>query len=100
MRLILQATGLLTILAVIAGIGAFLALGPWLQYQNKPAKADFIIPLGGDGYRLIKAAELYKQGFAPTILLGNNYLRPPSRLERILVEMGYPQIAPSVYQRS
>ena len=87
-RLILQTTGLLTILALITGIGAFLALGPWLQYQNKPEKADIIFPLGGEGDRLIKAAELYKQGFAPKILLGHARVCPPSRLQRIFVEMG------------
>ena len=99
-RLILQATGLLTILALITGIIAFPVLGRWLQYQNGPEKADIIVPLGGDLHRLITAAELYKEGFAPKILLGNQRARPPSPLIPILVEMGYryPQIEPLEFQ--
>ncbi len=44
-------------------------LGGWLESQGHPEKADYIVPLPGDDGRLIKAAELYKQGFAPRILL-------------------------------
>jgi len=93
-RLVLQTIGFLTVLALVIGIPASLGLGSWLQYQNEPKRADFIFPLAGNGHRLIKAAELYKQGFAPKILLSNERIRPPGRLEQITVEIGYPKIDP------
>jgi hypothetical protein len=53
----LQAIGLLTVLAAVAAVGAFMFLAPWLQYQDEPQRARYILPLAGNEHRLIKAAE-------------------------------------------
>jgi uncharacterized SAM-binding protein YcdF (DUF218 family) len=88
----LQTVGLLAVLVMIGGIGAFLFLAPWLQYQDRPEPARYILPLAGDEHRLIKAAELYKQGLAPKILLSNERVRPLNRAEALRAELGYPLI--------
>jgi uncharacterized SAM-binding protein YcdF (DUF218 family) len=93
-RLLLQAIGLVTVLAVLVGIVGFLSIAPWLQYEDAPERADFIFPLAGDGHRLIKAAELYRRALAPRILLSNDRVGPPTRLQRLAVELGYPLVDP------
>ena len=98
-RGILQGIGFLTVLAVLAGAAAFFLLAPWLQYQDQPERADYIVPLAGDGHRLIKAAELYKQGLAPKILLSNERIRPPTRLQDIAAELGYPRANPLEFRQ-
>ena len=45
--------------------------------------------------RYFVAAELFKAGFAPKVLLGNGRLLPPNRWDRLLVELGWPDIAPN-----
>jgi uncharacterized SAM-binding protein YcdF (DUF218 family) len=90
----LQITGILTILALLTGIGMFLFLVPWLQYQDQPERADYIVPLAGDWERLIKAAELYRQGLAPKIVLSNDRIRPLSRWEDIATKLGHPRLDP------
>lgn len=97
-RSILQVTGLLTILGLLVAIGTFIFLTPFLQYQDRPERADYIVPLAGDWERLIKAAELYKQGLAPKILLSNEQIRPPSRSQEIAAKIGYPPIDPLKYR--
>ncbi len=67
--------GVFTILILIGGAAATPFLGSWLERQDYPEKADYIVPLPGDHQRLLKAADLYKQGFAPRIVLGGE---PPS----------------------
>lgn len=98
-RGLLQLTGLLAIVAVLGGAAAFLLLAPWLQYQDQPERADYIVPLAGDGHRLIKAAELYKQGLAPKILLSNERIRPPTRLQGIAIELGYSRTDPRDFRQ-
>ena len=95
----LQIVGLLTVLAVLGGIAAFFLLAPWLQYQDQPERADYIVALAGDGHRLIKAAELYKQGLAPKILVSNDRVRLPSRMDEIGAELGYPKIDPREFRQ-
>ena len=52
------------------GLASIRGLNNWLQVQDKVEKADALLVLaGGDGNREKKAAELYKQGVAPLILL-------------------------------
>jgi uncharacterized SAM-binding protein YcdF (DUF218 family) len=97
-RGILQVAGLLTILALLVAIGTFMFLAPLLQYQDQPERADYIVPLAGDGERLIKAAELYKQGLAPKILLSNEQIRPLSRSQEIAAKIGYPPTDPLKYR--
>ncbi|MEX0753409.1 MAG: YdcF family protein [Xanthobacteraceae bacterium] len=89
-RGVLQIIGLLTVLALAGGVAAFLFLAPWLQYQDRPERADYIVPLAGDIHRLIKAVELYKEGFAPKILLSNDRIRPPTRARELAAAVGYP----------
>jgi uncharacterized SAM-binding protein YcdF (DUF218 family) len=94
----LQTIGLLTVLAVVAAVAAFLFLAPWLQYQDQPEAARYIVPLAGDEHRLIKAAELFKQGLAPRILLGNERVLPRNRAEALRIELGYPAIDGAKYR--
>ena len=92
-RFILQATGLITITALLAGIGLLAFAGHWMNVNEEPIKADYILPLAGDKHRLIKAAELYNSGYAPIILISNAIKYPPSRLQKLMWEMGYPKYA-------
>ena len=59
------------VLSVTVGISAFLLAGYFLEVPSKqPEKADLMVALGGDnGGRIHKVVELYKQGFAPKVLL-------------------------------
>ena len=97
-RGVLQVTGLLTILALLVAVVAFMFLTPFLQYQDQPERADYIVPLAGDWERLIKAVELYKRGLAPKILLSNEQIRPPSRSQELAAKIGYPSINPLKYR--
>jgi uncharacterized SAM-binding protein YcdF (DUF218 family) len=47
------------------------ALGAALVRQDGPAKADFAVVLAGDKYgnRILKGAELVRQGYVPTVLV-------------------------------
>jgi uncharacterized SAM-binding protein YcdF (DUF218 family) len=50
-------------------------LGEYLVKGQEPFHADLIVVLGGDdrGYRILKAAELVKQGFASKVLVSAPY---------------------------
>jgi uncharacterized SAM-binding protein YcdF (DUF218 family) len=50
------------------------ALGTLLVNDQPPAKADMIVVIGGDwrGNRILKAAELVRQGYAPTVLVSGS----------------------------
>jgi uncharacterized SAM-binding protein YcdF (DUF218 family) len=56
---------------VAAGIAAGTRVGFFLQApEAAPAAADLIVALGGDGgARAVRAAELFRQGYAPRVLL-------------------------------
>src|SRR5262245_41427739 len=47
------------------------AMGSYLVAAEPPTKADAVIVLAGDarGNRILKAAEIVKQGFAPKVLV-------------------------------
>src|SRR6478735_5485855 len=75
LRLILEGIGLLTIAGVLAGVFVFFNLADLLQREDQPQKADFIFPLAGNFDRVDKAAQLYKQGFAPKIFMSDPYGR-------------------------
>ncbi|HVX67454.1 MAG TPA: YdcF family protein [Bryobacteraceae bacterium] len=51
------------------------AAGRFLVTAQEPAKAEMIVVLAGDdhGNRILKAAELVRQGFAPKILVDGPY---------------------------
>ena len=74
-RLILEGIGLLTLAGTLVGVFVFFNLADLLQREDKPEKADFIFPLAGSFDRLEKAAQLYKQGFAPKIFMSDGYGR-------------------------
>lgn len=95
-RVLLQAIGLLTLvsIALIAVLVPY--LGPWLQPQDKPEKSDFIVVLAGNANRCIRAAEVYKEGWAPLVMVSQEYIGPPGRREKLLAEMGYPEPDPNV----
>ncbi len=89
-RFTLQAIGALTVAGLLTLVCILMLAGYWMDVNDKPIKADYILPLAGDGHRMIKAAELYKQGYAPIILLSNAEVLPPSTLKKLKWEMGYP----------
>jgi len=88
-RLALECLGAATLAALVAAAIALTASPSWLQQQDTPAKADYIITLAGDNHRLLKAIELYKQGYAPKIFLSNDYVGPPTRFSQLMTELGY-----------
>jgi hypothetical protein len=92
-RIALQIIGGLTVLAIVAVTAVMLVLGQWLQYKPPLKTADYLVPLGGEENRLLTAVELYKQGYAPTILLSNDYIPPESRIQKIEAELGRPTSA-------
>lgn len=91
--------GTLTLAGIIAaGIG-FFVMGSWLQLDEQPRKADYILPLAGDELRLIRAAELFNQGYAQTILVSNSREHPHTRLDRTRAQLGWPQMTREQYRR-
>ena len=65
------------IVAVICGFldvfanSILFALGSWLVDAGPPQHADLVVVLGGDdtGNRILKSAELVRQGYAPRVLI-------------------------------
>ena len=91
--------------AIVAGI--FLGLGVLVSFHaGEPQKADVIVVLGGDdGRRVNCGAQLYKQGYAPCLLLtglDDRYYRAdkPNWRERSLMNKGIPRKAIAVDTRS
>lgn len=92
----LLALGMLAILLLV-----FTPAGTWLEealdVTRPPQPADYIVCLGGDDDRLIWAAELFRQGLAPKVIVtnfGGAARAMASRIEqmgvpsdRLLVEM-------------
>lgn len=96
-RFILQAVGALTILGMLGGVCLLAFAGYWMNVSDEPIKADYILPLAGDKHRIIKAAELYRKGYAPTILISNHERIPPSRIQQLQWKMGYPNYTRKQY---
>ncbi|QJB57593.1 YdcF family protein [Pseudodesulfovibrio sp. zrk46] len=96
-RLILQMVGALTILGALATFILLAFAGSWMKVNDSPIKADYILPLAGDQHRMLKAIEFYKQGYAPIILISNALKRPPSPLQQLHWEMGYPNYSREEY---
>lgn len=91
-RAFFQFTGIITVICALVAIALALALPRILQVEDTLERADYIVPLAGNWYRHIRAAELYKQGYAPKILLSNSRPRKPGRYHRLREEMGIPLI--------
>lgn len=92
-RSLLAAIGLLTVIALALGVVAVLIMPSLLQVEDEIERADYILPLAGGWHRYMKAAELYKAGFARKILLANAKLGEPSRFQKLRAEMGVPKIS-------
>jgi uncharacterized SAM-binding protein YcdF (DUF218 family) len=85
-------------------------LGAWWIVSEEPTKADAIVVLGGDiEVRPFAAADLYKHGFANTILVSNTAVRKveylgfvPSHTElnrQVLLHLGIPATAITIVGR-
>jgi uncharacterized SAM-binding protein YcdF (DUF218 family) len=85
----IQTVGIAAILLVALAAFAVPFLGPWLEHQDELQRADAIVPLPGDPRRLLRAAELYKQGYAPRILLGKG-AAGFGRIEAMQADAGIP----------
>ncbi|MGE4293121.1 MAG: YdcF family protein [Desulfovibrio sp.] len=93
LALLFQAVGAATLLGALA-FGVLMAFaGQWLQVDDGPARSDYILPLAGDGNRVVHAAALYHQGWAPKILVSLAYEDPPTPLDELKARMGYPRFA-------
>jgi len=87
---LLQAIGFLTVVTVVTCIGLMAFAGYWMQVDDEPVKADYILPLAGDKNRFVEAVDLYKAGYAPAILESNAIEYPPTRFDELKWRMGYP----------
>jgi uncharacterized SAM-binding protein YcdF (DUF218 family) len=92
---------LLVLLAIVAGFWIFStpilrSIGSLLEADGSPVAADAIVVLAGDGKgnRILKGAELGKQGYAPVVIAsngGDRYARTESELAiEFAVKHGYP----------
>jgi len=69
-RALLRATAAAALLLLLVTALALPRLGAWLVVEDPLAKADAIFVLGGTSYeRPLEALDLYKAGWAPTIVL-------------------------------
>ncbi len=85
----IHTVGIIAILIVALAAFAVPFLGPWLEHQDDLERADAIVPLPGDPRRLARAAELYKQGYAPRVLLGKD-VTGFNRIEAMQADAGDP----------
>ena len=88
----LQIVGLLTVIGAVFAVAAFLFLATILQVEDRIERADYILPLAGDWHRIVRAAELYRDGLAPKVFLSIEHRPPPTRMQRILAGMGHPPL--------
>ncbi|MFH1915289.1 MAG: YdcF family protein [Pseudomonadota bacterium] len=86
----LRLVGAVALTGLVLGLALVIGAGYWMRVDDTPRQADYIIPLAGNEGRLIKAAELIHQGYAPVILMSNAYTLPPSRLDHLRWEIGFP----------
>lgn len=98
LRFIIKGIGVVAHGGIALAIVLLVFAGYWMQVDDKPFKADYILPLAGDSHRFFKAAELFHAGYAPAILISNAKVEPPSRLDRLLWKMGYPNYSESEYR--
>lgn len=90
-RSILQLIGAATVCGVLLLFGLLAFSGHWMHVDDEPFKADYLLTLAGDSHRFFKTAELYRDGYAPAILVSDAEILPPSRLTQLKWEMGYPR---------
>ncbi|MGE4551668.1 MAG: YdcF family protein [Desulfovibrionaceae bacterium] len=90
---LLQLLGALVLFGGLAAAAGLYFAGQWLQRADVPARSDAIVVLAGDRLRLVTAARLWQDGWAPVILVSLGQDRPPSPLDDIYRRMGYPVFA-------
>ncbi len=77
MKWILRATALALVVLLVVWLypPILAALGNFLVQAGPPQKTDIIVVLAGDGFghRILTAAELVKEGFAPQALISGPY---------------------------
>ncbi|MEF2229966.1 MAG: YdcF family protein [Pseudodesulfovibrio sp.] len=95
--LFLQVVGVLSLAVLLAAWGLLAFAGRWMAVDDQPVRSDYILPLAGNGSRWIKAAELYKEGYAPVILESVPAIPPPSQLRELHRQMGFPTLSPGEY---
>ena len=83
---------LFTVAGIVLVAGALLATvvitaGNWLIQPDRPLRADAIVALSGDLLRTVFAAELYRAGMVPRVILTEERRQPAHRK---LDEMGIP----------
>lgn len=88
----------MTLLGLVSCAVTLYFAGHWMRVNEQPVKADYILPLAGDYNRLISAADLYKNGYAPAILLSNAAVFPPDRIDRLRWEIGFPKYTRDQYR--
>ncbi len=98
LRTVLQAIGAATVLVGVVALISLWFLPGWLQVEDRLERADYIVPLAGNAHRFMKAAELYREGLAPKVLLSNSRVRPASRIQKLRWKMGYPKTDPRVFR--
>jgi uncharacterized SAM-binding protein YcdF (DUF218 family) len=76
------------------------SMGEFWMVEDPPEKADAILLLGDDNFsadRAARAAELYREGWAPRIVASGRYLRPYASLAELmqhdLMDRGVPASA-------
>ncbi|WP_339266752.1 YdcF family protein [Paenibacillus sp. FSL R5-0470] len=82
-------------LPVLLMVLLFLCVGRFLPLSEFPKQADVIMVLSGGGGRVEKAAELFKEGFAPYILLSkaSEVTGPSGDLQQTALALGIPEKA-------
>lgn len=80
----------LILLVAIGSIAFLLAgAGEYLVVDQPPASADVIVVFSGDrGSRMEKAAELFRQGYAPKVLISGGEVYDGLIISRIMKEHG------------
>ncbi|GAB7022513.1 YdcF family protein [Salidesulfovibrio brasiliensis] len=81
--------GFLTFVVILVGTVGFFAMGHWLQLDEKPQQADYVLPLAGDYLRLMRGVELMQEGYAPTLLLSKAKPQPKTRFDLLRDELGW-----------
>ncbi|QOJ02815.1 MAG: YdcF family protein [Planctomycetia bacterium] len=57
--------------------------------QGELDKSDYILVLGGDPYRVLEAAELWKEGYAPTVVV-SNHDEAAEEMRQLAIHWGVP----------
>ena len=96
-RIFLLATGATTLCLILGSVALLAFAGDWMKVNDAPVKSDYILPLAGDTHRFIKAAELYREGYGPVILVSMAQKHPPTRLQQLHWRMGYPKYPTKKY---